>query len=148
MSSHATSSNAIAIPPRKNKHRATASTSTSVGSSYGSFASGSPSTPSTSKRRESLMSETFSRADYTVVNVGEEESPRLITCVKASQGFEWAQGMASRCVQGRVRANVYGRVEIFLPSYADYHFDDLERRQDPIEDIIVTDEEVKKMFPS
>jgi hypothetical protein len=38
-------------------------------------------------------------------------------------------------------------VEIFLPSYADYHFDDLERRQDPVEDIVVTDEEVNKMFP-
>jgi hypothetical protein len=39
-------------------------------------------------------------------------------------------------------------VEIFLPSYADYHFDDLERKQDPVEDIVVTDEEVAKMFPS
>lgn len=92
MSSHATSSNAIAIPERKNKHRA--SGSGSIGSSsFGSFASGSPATPSSSKRRESLMSETFSRADYTVINVGEEESPRLITCVKASQGFDWNQGM-------------------------------------------------------
>ncbi|KAF2819517.1 hypothetical protein CC86DRAFT_306735 [Ophiobolus disseminans] len=75
------------------------------------------------------MSPTFSRAEHTVVNVGEEESPRLITCVKASQGFDW-------------------NLEIFLPSYADYHFDDLERRQDPVEDIIVTEEEVEKMFPS
>lgn len=95
MSSHATSSNAIAIPQRKNKHCASASGSGSVGSSYGSFAGGSPATPSTSKRRESLMSETFSRADYTVVNVGEEESPRLITCVKASQGFAWNPGESS-----------------------------------------------------
>lgn len=38
--------------------------------------------------------------------------------------------------------------EIFLPSYADYHFDDLERKQDPVEDIIVTDEEIANMFPS
>jgi hypothetical protein len=38
--------------------------------------------------------------------------------------------------------------EIFLPSYADYHFDDLERKQDPVEDIVVTDEEIAKMFPS
>jgi hypothetical protein len=38
-------------------------------------------------------------------------------------------------------------VEIFLPSYADAHFDDLERRQDPVLDIVVTDEEVRRMFP-
>lgn len=39
-------------------------------------------------------------------------------------------------------------IEIFLPSYADYHFDDLERKQDPVEDIVVTDEEIANMFPS
>jgi len=76
------------------------------------------------------MSETFSRQEHTVINVGEEEEGlRLITCVKASQGFDWNQ-------------------EMFLPSYVDYHFDDLERRQDPVKDIIVTDEEVRNMFPS
>ncbi|KAH6644165.1 hypothetical protein C7974DRAFT_383038 [Boeremia exigua] len=75
------------------------------------------------------MSASFSKAEHTVVNVGDAEFPRLITCVKASQGFDWNQ-------------------EMFLPSYADFHFDDLERRQDPVEDIVVTDEEVKNMFPS
>jgi hypothetical protein len=45
-------------------------------------------------------------------------------------------------------ADKYRSTEMFLPSYADYHFDDLERRQDPVEDIIVTEEEGKKMFPS
>ncbi|CAO2654413.1 Nn.00g111460.m01.CDS01 [Neocucurbitaria sp. VM-36] len=103
--------------------------------SYGSNAEGSEASPSGSlrdegkMRRQSLMSATFSKAEHTVINVGDSESPRLITCVKASQGFDWNQ-------------------EIFLPSYADYHFDDLERRQDPVQDIILTDEEIKNMFPS
>ena len=44
-------------------------------------------------------------------------------------------------------ANTRVPLEIFLPSYADYHFDDLERRQDPVQDIILTEEEVGKMFP-
>jgi hypothetical protein len=35
----------------------------------------------------------FSKAEHTVVNVGDAEFPRLITCVKASQGFDWNQGM-------------------------------------------------------
>jgi hypothetical protein len=69
---------------------------------YGSF--GSPSsastTPSSSPsdmrlRRESLMSPTFSAQEHTVVNVGEEEAPKLITCVKASQGFDWNVGMSA-----------------------------------------------------
>lgn len=38
--------------------------------------------------------------------------------------------------------------EIFLPSYANFDFDDLERKQDPVQEIVVTDEEVAKMFPS
>ena len=37
---------------------------------------------------------------------------------------------------------------MFLPSYVDLHFDDLERKKDHVEDIVVTDEEVKNMFPS
>ena len=74
------------------------------------------------------MSESFARQEHVVVNVGDEESVRLISCVKAAQGFDWNQ-------------------EIFLPSYADAHFDDLERRQDPVLDIVVTDEEVRRMFP-
>jgi hypothetical protein len=39
------------------------------------------------------MSRTFSAQEHTVVNVGEEEAPRLITCVKTSQGFDWNVGM-------------------------------------------------------
>jgi hypothetical protein len=52
------------------------------------------------------------------------------------------------CLGLSLLAMLMRAVEIFLPSYADYHFDDLERRQDPVEDIILTDEEVKNMFPS
>lgn len=54
-------------------------------------------------------------------------------------------GVVVRCGQG---PSANKATEMFLPSYADFHFDDLERRQDPVEDIVVTDEEVKNMFPS
>lgn len=53
-----------------------------------------------------------------------------ITCVKASQGFDWNQ-------------------DIFLPSYIaehDYN-NDLERRPDPVQDIILTEEEAESIFP-
>lgn len=40
------------------------------------------------------------------------------------------------------------QLEIFLPSYADYEFDDLETRKDPVQEIILTDEEAEKMVPS
>lgn len=88
----------------------------SYGSSASSSPSNSPQSASSMRRRESLMSATFSKAEHTVINVGEEECPRLvwarilrlqlcrvssrttanipqITCVKASQGFDWNQGM-------------------------------------------------------
>jgi hypothetical protein len=35
-----------------------------------------------------------------------------------------------------------------LPSYANFDFGDLERKQDPVQEIVVTDEEIAKMFPS
>jgi hypothetical protein len=34
----------------------------------------------------------FTKAEYTVINIGEEERPRLISCVKSGQGFDWNQG--------------------------------------------------------
>lgn len=38
-------------------------------------------------------------------------------------------------------------VELFLPSYLDYEFESLERRQEPVEDIILTDEEAAAFLP-
>jgi hypothetical protein len=106
------SSKAIAIPKRKGKQIAGSESSAPSTPSYSTpsynsnsnrYSFGSPSygsTPSTSpesmKRRESLMSAAFSAQEHTVINVGEEECPRLITCVKASQGFDWNQGMSFR----------------------------------------------------
>ena len=132
-------SSSIAIPQRKTKQpsRQVESVGSSSSSSsphsfqqsaFGSFEAKSPQAAG-KLRRPSLMSASFSKAEHTVVNVGDAEFPRLITCVKASQGFDWNQ-------------------EMFLPSYADFHFDDLERKKDHVEDIVVTDEEVKNMFPS
>ncbi|KAJ4346524.1 uncharacterized protein N0V89_010455 [Didymosphaeria variabile] len=151
------SSTAIAIPQRRRKQsRASGSTNASPANNsftYGSYGSvrnedGATTPKAASERRPSLMSPAFSRAEHTVVNIGNSDMPRLvlwprgtqdgkekadqseqITCVKASQGFDWNQ-------------------EIFLPSYANFDFDDLERKQDPVEEIVVTDEERAKMFPS
>nr|CAF05886.1 hypothetical protein [Neurospora crassa] len=36
---------------------------------------------------------------------------------------------------------------IFLPSYVDYDYIPLENRRDPIHEIILTDEEIKKILP-
>ncbi|KAF2147283.1 uncharacterized protein K452DRAFT_217100, partial [Aplosporella prunicola CBS 121167] len=73
----------------------------------------------------------ISKSEHIVINVGHPDAPRLITCVKASQGFDWNQG----------------KLHIFLPSYADYDSSDLERRQDPVQDIVLTDEEAASIFP-
>jgi len=63
-----------------------------------------------------------------VINIGHPDAPRLVTCVKSSQGFDWNR-------------------DLFLPSYADYgHFSDF--KQDPIEEIVLTDEEAAALLPS
>ena len=38
--------------------------------------------------------------------------------------------------------------EMFLPPYVDYEFTDLEHKQDPVEEIILTEEELANMLPS
>lgn len=37
--------------------------------------------------------------------------------------------------------------ELFLPSYANHDSHDLEHKQDPVQDIILTDEEAAAMLP-
>jgi hypothetical protein len=37
--------------------------------------------------------------------------------------------------------------EIFLPSYVECDFESLERKRDPVHEITLSDEEMKKMFP-
>ncbi|GAB7324770.1 hypothetical protein MBLNU13_g08621t1 [Cladosporium sp. NU13] len=70
----------------------------------------------------------LSKSEHTVVDLGHSGTPRLVSCVKRGQGFDWNQ-------------------ELFLPSYVDYDSQDLERRQDPVEDIVLTEEEIAAMFP-
>ncbi|KAF4301054.1 hypothetical protein GTA08_BOTSDO10572 [Botryosphaeria dothidea] len=145
-------SSSIAIPKRKKNSGhgnnacspASSSSLSSSASARSPVASPSSSTPSDHHyyrpdRRPSLLKaqqahkarvgSSISKSEHTVINVGHPDAPRLITCVKASQGFDWNQ-------------------DIFLPSYADYESSELERRQDPVQDIILTDEEVASMFPS
>lgn len=71
-----------------------------------------------------------------------------MTCVKSSQGFDWNQGTAIRPCNILERiADISIVTELFLPSYADHDSQDLEHKQDPVQDIILTDEEAAAMMP-
>lgn len=68
-----------------------------------------------------------------------------VTCVKSSQGFNWNQGTTWDLRIVRELADE--KLELFLPSYIDYDHQDLERRPDPVQDIVLTDEEAAAIFP-
>ncbi|KAK6210831.1 hypothetical protein LQW54_005879 [Pestalotiopsis sp. IQ-011] len=81
------------------------------------------------QRRPSLLSTSFCKEEYTVVNIGDPEGPpRLISYLSSSQGFAW-------------------NPEIFLPSYLDIDDVCLEIQRDPVHEIRLSDEEIKKMLP-
>lgn len=52
--------------------------------------------PASYERRRSLLGFSLSKSEYTVVDLGENGGggapTRLVTCVKAGQGFDWNQG--------------------------------------------------------
>ncbi|KAK4498430.1 hypothetical protein PRZ48_011088 [Zasmidium cellare] len=135
-------SSSMPIPKRKQPVVLAASSPTSSSSSYGSppirsskgkeRASDSTSPRKDSAfgmRRTSMLGCSLSKSEYTVINLGGEDGPqRLVTCVKSSQGFDWNQ-------------------ELFLPSYIDYDSQDLEHRPDPVDDIVLTDEEAAAILP-
>ena len=51
-----------------------------------------------------------------------------ISYLASSQGFAW-------------------NPEIFLPSYVDYEYIPLENRRDPVHEIVLSDDETKKILP-
>ncbi|KAK2628985.1 hypothetical protein QTJ16_002088 [Diplocarpon rosae] len=134
-------SSSIAIPTRNGDY---GESNKAAGSSSSSSFSSSPRTPqqpqeaSTSSattakyghdRRRSLLSSSLSKQEHTVINIGDPDGvPRLITCVRSSQGYEW-------------------NPEIFLPSYVESNFESLERKRDPVHEIRLSEEEAKEMFP-
>ncbi|KAL2258289.1 hypothetical protein VTK26DRAFT_8447 [Humicola hyalothermophila] len=82
-------------------------------------------------RRPSLLSSAFTKQECTTIKIGgdDPEGPiRLVTYLASGQGFVW-------------------NPEIFLPSYGDYDYVPLEQRRDPVHEIHLTDEEIKKILP-
>ncbi|KAK4166582.1 hypothetical protein QBC43DRAFT_13694 [Cladorrhinum sp. PSN259] len=136
-----TPTTSIAIPDQGRRHSSQADSGSSP-SSYSSSPSTpahSPKTPSRAAaqkqkmlhaRRPSLLSSALSEQEATTINIGDsEDGPiRLVTYLSSGQGFVW-------------------NPEIFIPSHCDYNYVPLEQRRDPIVEIHLSDEEIKKMLP-
>ncbi|RKF65217.1 hypothetical protein GcC1_124006 [Golovinomyces cichoracearum] len=99
------------------------------------------------ERRPSLLSSSLSKQEHTVVNVGDPDGvPRLITCVRSSQGYEWNPGILFlHYLHTNLKTDKES--EIFLPSYVDFEFESLDRKRDPVHEIRLSDEETKKILP-
>ncbi|KAI0475231.1 hypothetical protein GGR56DRAFT_503739 [Xylariaceae sp. FL0804] len=134
-------SSTIAIPPARapavHEQSPQPASSSSSSSSYFSSpqTSGSMKPLSSQKpkmlhqRRPSMLSSAFCKDECTVINIGDPDGPpRLISYLASSQGFAW-------------------NPEIFLPSYVDCDYVPLEDRREPVHEIRLSDEEVKKMLP-
>ncbi|KAI1773326.1 hypothetical protein F4818DRAFT_453202 [Hypoxylon cercidicola] len=137
------SSNTIAIPASRSSGTGYGQSPKAAGSSSSSYSS-SPQTPNSSEssseqsarkpkslhqRRPSLLSSAFSKDECTVINIGDPDGvPRLISYLASSQGFAW-------------------NPELFVPSYVDYDYVPLENRREPVHEIELSDEEIKRMLP-
>jgi hypothetical protein len=77
-----------------------------------------------------LLSSAFTQQECTTIKIGDDpEGPmRLVTYLSSGQGFVW-------------------NPEIFVPSFCDYDYVPLEQRRDPVHEIVLSDEEIKKMLP-
>ncbi|KAK4107419.1 hypothetical protein N656DRAFT_513024 [Canariomyces notabilis] len=130
----------ITIPDQRRRQRPQAD----AGSSPSSYSS-SPSTPEPSSnassraaqkqkmlhtRRPSLLSSAFAKQECTTIKIGDDpDGPmRLVTYLSSGQGFVW-------------------NPEIFLPSFGDYDYVPLDQRRDPVHEIYLSDEEIRKMMP-
>ncbi|KAH6847297.1 hypothetical protein B0I37DRAFT_415049 [Chaetomium sp. MPI-CAGE-AT-0009] len=127
----------ISIPEQR--HRPIQAEAGSSPSSYSSSPSSpEPKTPSRASynqkplhaRRPSLLSSAFTQQECTTIKIADSpKGPlRLITYLSSGQGFVW-------------------NPEIFVPSFCDYDYVPLEQRRDPVHEIHLSDEEIRKMLP-
>ncbi|KAL2151352.1 hypothetical protein VTH82DRAFT_6450 [Thermothelomyces myriococcoides] len=130
--------NSASITIPEQRHRAVQAEAGSSPSSYSSSPSSSPepSAKAAQKRkflhtrRPSLLSSAFTQQETTTITIGDDpEGPmRLITYLSSDQGFVW-------------------NPEIFVPSFCDYDYIPLEQRRDPVHEIYLSDEEIRRMLP-
>ncbi|KAG7293768.1 hypothetical protein NEMBOFW57_003825 [Staphylotrichum longicolle] len=134
----------VSINIPEHRHRQAVQADADAGSSPSSYSSSpsspgpSPKTPSRAAqkqkllhaRRPSLLSSAFTEQECTTIKIGDDpEGPiRLVTYLASGQGFVW-------------------NPEIFVPSFCDYEYVPLEQRRDPVHEIYLSDEEIKKMLP-
>lgn len=93
------------------------------------------------------------RASYELHNAGVRANRSIkVTCVKSSQGFDWNQGKLPYKQQPTLESDQsltgFNRPELFLPSYAN-NFDaqELEHKQDPVQDIVLSEEDAAEILP-
>ncbi|KAF3931727.1 hypothetical protein ABW19_dt0207338 [Dactylella cylindrospora] len=116
-------SSAIPIPKKTSKKAATPSSPVpSEDMSSSSTSSNSPSRATFGhRRRQSLLSSSLSKQEHTVFDLGSRDgTARIVTCVKAAQGFDWNQ-------------------EMFLPHHSDITIPSLSERVDVVHEIILDD---------
>jgi hypothetical protein len=114
---------------------------------------------------DECIGDSLSKSEYTVVNIGGPENPRLvsksrlllnfgprltrfidymyqdISRLRLEPGYAEVSSIIPRYIQLMLIA------DIFLPSYLDYDSSDLEHRPDPVQEIILTDEEAAAILP-
>jgi hypothetical protein len=114
---------------------------------------------------DECIGDSLSKSEYTVVNIGGPENPRLVSTSRLllrleSRLIRFIDHMYQNISRLRLESGYvelssivprYNQLmliaDIFLPSYLDYDSSDLEHRPDPVQEIILTDEEAAAILP-
>jgi hypothetical protein len=113
---------------------------------------------------DECIGDSLSKSEYTVVNIGGPEHPRLVSTSRWLLSFRprltlfidymYQDLSRLRLEPGYAESLFYPSylgltliTDIFLPSYLDYDSSDLEHRPDPVQEIILTDEEAAAILP-
>ena len=72
----------------------------------------------------------------------------LLIAVELDAGYSSSESLLKQSnIQAKRWYTASCETELFLPSYADYDSQELEHKQDPVEEIVLTDEEAASMLP-
>nr|POE93664.1 hypothetical protein CFP56_19676 [Quercus suber] len=101
-----------------------------------------------SSRRPSLLGSSLARSEYTVINLGHDKAPRLVSGVVLFTSSPLSRESYKVTLSGKKERKLINVIlELFIPSYADHDSHELEHKPDPVQDIVLTDEEAAAMLP-
>lgn len=89
----------------------------------------------------------LSQQECTTINIGDDGQPRLVSPRSSYPAISIVPANTSQISYLSSGQGFVWNPEIFIPSYMDCEYTPLDHRREPVHEIVLSDDDIKKMLP-